>query len=112
MEGPWRFVDQGSVPDTGGDPAGETAETLAGVPGGPRVERIVSRGQASPPGFWYDQEEDEWVLLAAGTAILELEDGRRAMAAGEWLLLPARRRHRLASVSADAVWLAVFLPKG
>ena len=41
-----------------------------------RIERIVSRGQVSPPGFWYDQETDEWVLLAAGSATLRFADGR------------------------------------
>ena len=41
-----------------------------------RIERIVSRGQASPPGFWYDQETDEWVLLVSGSATLRFDDGR------------------------------------
>ena len=90
---------------------GETSEILAGLPGGARVERIVSRGEASPPGFWYDQEEDEWVMLAAGTATVAFEDRRTRLCAGDWLHIPARRRHRVASVSKDAVWLAVFLPK-
>ena len=28
-----------------------------------RLERIVSTGQATAPGEWYDQEDDEWVVL-------------------------------------------------
>jgi len=89
---------------------GETVEILAGPPDGARVERIVSRGEASPPDFWYDQDDDEWVLLAAGTATVAFEDRRVRLRAGDWLFIPARCRHRVASTSKDAVWLAVFLP--
>lgn len=74
------------------------------------IERIVSNGQASPPGFWYDQPDDEWVMLAAGAAELLFDDGARlAMGAGDWVTIPARRRHRVESTSADAVWLAVHV---
>ena len=73
-----------------------------------RVERIVSFGHASPPGFWYEQAEDEWVVLLSGTAELAFDDGRRlALRAGDWVNLPAHCRHRVESVSQDAVWLAV-----
>ena len=76
-----------------------------------RVERIVSFGHASPPGFWYEQTEDEWVVLLAGSAALAFEDGRTlALCAGDWVSLPARCRHRVESVSQDAVWLAVHCP--
>ena len=33
-----------------------------------KIERIVSRGHASPEDFWYDQEENEWVMVVKGTA--------------------------------------------
>lgn len=73
-----------------------------------RVERIVSFGHASPPGFWYEQVEDEWVVLLTGSAALAFEDGRTmALSAGDWVSLPASCRHRVESVSHDAVWLAV-----
>ncbi|HAF55564.1 MAG TPA: phosphoribosylaminoimidazole carboxylase [Thauera sp.] len=73
-----------------------------------RVERIVSFGHASPPGFWYEQDEDEWVVLLAGSAVLAFAEGRRlAMQAGDWVSLPARCRHRVETVSDDALWLAV-----
>jgi cupin 2 domain-containing protein len=90
---------------------GETIEILAGLPDGARVERIVSRGEASPPGFWHDQDDDEWVMLAAGTATVVFEDHRARLRSGDWLLIPAHCRHRVASTSKDAVWLAVFLPR-
>ena len=47
--------------------AAERLETLLVRPG-LRIERIVSTGQASPPGFWYDQPDAEWVVLVSGDA--------------------------------------------
>ena len=78
-----------------------------------RIERIVSTGHASPDDFWYDQEQNEWVLLLSGSAILSIEqDGavsRMELAPGDHLLLPAHQRHRVESTSTDekTVWLAV-----
>ncbi len=93
-------------------PPGEEAEVLASA-GGCRVERIVSRDHASPPGFWYDQPQAEWVALLAGEAELEFANGRRQrLAPGAWVLIGAHERHRVAWTSAEppAVWLAVHLP--
>ncbi|MDG9923543.1 MULTISPECIES: cupin domain-containing protein [unclassified Pseudomonas] len=72
-----------------------------------RLEQIVSRGQASPTGFWYDQPTPEWVALLAGSATLEFDDGRLPLAAGDALLIPAHCRHRVAECSQDAIWLAL-----
>ncbi len=75
-----------------------------------RIERIVSRGHASPPGFWYDQEMDEWVLLVKGSASLSFADGREiALAPGDHLLIPRHVRHRVERTDpeGDTVWLAV-----
>ena len=83
---------------------------------GLRVERIVSTGQASPPGFWYDQAEHEWVLLLQGAAqlIVEMPNGPQTvyLTPGDSLELPARRRHRVEATSADppTLWLALFWP--
>ncbi|WP_367871624.1 cupin domain-containing protein [Luteolibacter sp. Populi] len=72
------------------------------------LEEIVSRGAASPEGFWYDQERSEWVLLAKGEATLRFErDELVELKAGEYLLIPAGVRHRVERTSADAVWLAL-----
>lgn len=93
---------------------GEITTLLAGRPG-LRIERIISTGQASPPGFWYDQTDDEWVLLITGGAGLEVEgDGITTLAPGDWLLLPAHCRHRVAwtDPASPTVWLAVhFRPE-
>lgn len=79
---------------------------------GVRIERIVSTGQASPPGFWYDQPHDEWVILLSGAAGLAVEgEGERQLAAGDYVFLPAHKRHRVTFTSADApsVWLTVHI---
>ena len=74
-------------------------------------EEIVSRGAASPDNFWYDQERDEWVLLARGTATLRFEDGFLELEAGDHLTIPAGLRHRVERTSDDAVWLALHFRK-
>lgn len=82
--------------------------------GGTRMERIVSTGQASPADFWYDQEEDEFVLLVAGRAVLAIEgrDEPLLLEPGDWVNLPAHCRHRVEWTCAEppTVWLAVFSP--
>lgn len=73
-----------------------------------RIERIVSNGHWSPPDFWYDQEQNEWVLLLRGTATLKFEDGSLVhLTAGDYLLIKAHVKHRVEEVSPDAIWLAV-----
>ena len=75
------------------------------------IERIVSTGQASPPGFWYDQPEDEWVVLLSGAAGLRFESEAevRKLKSGDWLHIPAHVRHRVEWTDAaqPSVWLAV-----
>ena len=75
-----------------------------------RIERIISQGQASPDGFWYDQDENEFVLLVQGAARLQFEDGTVEMKPGDWIIISAHRRHRVDWTTPDekSVWLAVF----
>jgi cupin 2 domain-containing protein len=76
-----------------------------------RIERIVSTGQASPPGFWYDQPDDEFVVLLAGAARLRFEADDLAfdLKPGDWVEIPAHARHRVERTQVDppTVWLAV-----
>jgi len=76
-----------------------------------RIERIVSSGQASPAGFWYDQPQSEWVLLVAGEAGLRFadEDTTRHLKAGDFLHIAAHRPHRVEWTAAGqaTIWLAV-----
>ena len=96
------------LPDASG---GEVTETLVAVPG-LRIERIVSLGQASPAGIWYDQPEAEWVVVLAGAARLRFADeaNDRTLWPGDWLRIAAHRRHRIAWTDPcrPTVWLAVF----
>ena len=77
-----------------------------------RLERIVSKGHASPPGFWYDQDDDEWVMLVSGNAelLFEGENQPRTMSSGDWVHIPAHCRHRLewTDPENDTVWLALY----
>ena len=88
----------------------EQVDELA-VRTGLRIERIVSTGQASPPGFWYDQPSSEWVVVLAGSArlLIEGEPNPRELGVGDYLLLSPHQRHRVEWTNArvPTVWLAV-----
>ena len=74
-----------------------------------RIERIVSHGQASPEGFWYDQDQHEWVIVLKGAARLRFEDGIVEMKPGNFINIPAHQKHRVEWTSPDepTIWLAV-----
>jgi cupin 2 domain-containing protein len=77
-----------------------------------RIERIVSRGHSSPPGFWSDQDEHEWVVVLAGQAQLQIEGRKQpvVLGPGDTCNLPAHMKHRVAWTvpDQDTIWLAVF----
>lgn len=78
---------------------------------GCRIERIISYGQTSPEGFWYDQAWDEWVLLVQGAAEIDLGDRKVALTPGDHLFIPAGQKHRVTLTVPDqpTIWLAVHL---
>lgn len=95
----------------------ERFETLAQGNGPFRLERIISRQHASPPGFWYEQEFDEWILLLRGSATLLIQDGEGQLrqcllGPGDFLELPAHCRHRVEKTNprVDTIWLALHSP--
>jgi cupin 2 domain-containing protein len=97
------------------DGAGAEVTTRLAEGGAFRLERIVSTGQATPEGQWYDQPDDEWVVLLSGEAGLLFagEDAPRPLKPGDFLLIPAHRRHRVewTAAGAETVWLALhFTP--
>lgn len=90
----------------------EITRTLLTAPG-LRLERIVSNGQASPEGFWYDQPEAEWVMVMSGSARLSIDgtETDQVLETGDAIYLPPHCRHRVTWTSPDepTVWLALFI---
>ncbi|MGB0740565.1 MAG: cupin domain-containing protein [Planctomycetaceae bacterium] len=76
-----------------------------------RIERITTTGQHSPPDFWYDQAEYEWVVLLRGRAEIAFQDGsRKLLQPGDYLLIPPHQRHRVhwTEPNETCLWLAIF----
>jgi cupin 2 domain-containing protein len=94
----------GEMPD-------ELEQQLA-VGGAFELRRIVSRGHATPPGQWYEQDVCEWVALLSGSARLRFADPDEThhLLPGDWLDIPPGRRHRVEATDAQnqTVWLAVY----
>ena len=79
-----------------------------------RIERIVSHGHASPDGFWYNQDQHEWVVVLKGAARLSVDGEMKQLVPGDCLNIPAHVLHRVEWTTPDepTVWLAVFYGKG
>jgi cupin 2 domain-containing protein len=77
-----------------------------------KIERIVSFSHSSPEGFWYDQDESEWVMVISGSAGMRFEGEREVLILkpGDWVHIPAHMRHRVewTDPKEKTVWLAVF----
>jgi len=74
------------------------------------IERIVSHGHVSLDGFWYDQDEHEWVIVPKGAAKLHFEDRIVEMKPRNFVDIPARSQHQVEWTMLDepTIWLAVF----
>ncbi|CAM2852274.1 cupin domain-containing protein [Moritella viscosa] len=75
-----------------------------------KIERIISKGHSSPDVGWYDQEQSEWVIVIAGSAIIDFDDKPSiTLKAGDYLNIPAHQKHKVAWTDPDVetVWLAV-----
>lgn len=89
----------------------ELTETLL-VNKNVRLERIISDGQTSPLGFWYDQDETEIVFVLEGAGEIEYADKRKSLLKkGDWEVIPAHCRHRVSytSLTEKTVWIAIFI---
>ena len=87
----------------------EVFETILSTPN-LKIERIISTGKITPQGTWYDQQQDEWVLLLQGEAQLSYEDGSIInLRTGDYLLIKAHQKHRVESTSLNppCIWLAI-----
>jgi cupin 2 domain-containing protein len=78
-----------------------------------KLKRIISKGHATPAGEWYDQQDNEWVLLLQGSAGLRLEGKETTtMKPGDYILLPAGLKHRVewTDSTTETIWLALHFP--
>ena len=78
---------------------------------GVRIERIVSQGHTTPEGEWYDQEDNEWVMVLQGAGRLLFESGKELrLEVGDYVNIPAHERHRVTWThpTETTIWLAVF----
>ena len=77
-----------------------------------RLERIITTGQTTPDDQWYDQEQDEWVILLKGQAALLLEnEGEISLQSGDYIYIKAHQKHKVTWTSPDevCVWLALHI---
>jgi len=76
-----------------------------------RIERIISLGQTSPETGWYDQTENEWVMVLEGSGTILFEDGHeQILSKGDFINIPAHVKHKVSRTDPDkmTIWLAVF----
>jgi cupin 2 domain-containing protein len=74
-----------------------------------KIERIISHSHQSPPGFWYDQADDEWVIVLRGSATLEFAGGELVeLKPGDHLTIPRHVKHRVARTGEATIWLTVL----
>ncbi len=91
-------------------PKAELFETLYNN-GQVLIEKIVSTGQVTPEGEWYNQEKNEWLIVLQGEGELSYEDGSRIkLITGDYLLIPAYQKHRVEYTSTEppCIWLTLF----
>lgn len=73
-----------------------------------RIERIISNGHRSPESGWYDQADNEWVILLKGEAMLSFEQGDDVhLKPGDYLNIPAHCKHKVSWSKTETIWLAV-----
>ena len=76
-----------------------------------RIERIISKGHSSPETGWYDQDENEWVIVLSGYGVIEYENGVKVtLKDGDYLNIKAHEKHRVLETSSEeaTAWLAIF----
>ena len=89
--------------------SGETFTTLLDHPHA-RIIRIASSDDIEP--ILYNQEEDEWVVVIEGAAVLDIDGHEKILRRGESLLIPAHTKHRVLQTENGTVWLAVHFVEG
>ncbi len=75
-----------------------------------KIERIISKGHTSPESGWYDQEQNEWVIVLKGEAIISFENGKEVnLKAGSHINIPAHKKHKVSwtDPKIETIWLAI-----
>lgn len=87
--------------------------TLLHEKNGVKIERIVSKGHRTKAGDWYDQAQDEWVIVLQGQAVLVYENCQQTLNIGDYVFIPAHTKHRVDWTAPDkvTVWLAIYINK-
>jgi len=80
-----------------------------------KLERIISKGHSTPKGKWYNQSEEEWVVVLKGSAGISIEGeaGTVVLKPGDYIHLPAHLKHRVewTDATTETVWLALYYQK-
>lgn len=75
-----------------------------------KIERIISRGHVSPASGWYDQDQNEWVIVLKGSASIAFENETVIdLGEGDYLNILAHTKHRVIHTSAitETIWLTI-----
>lgn len=74
-----------------------------------RIEKIMSNCSSSEKGFWYDQKEDEFVMIIEGEARLNIEGRINIMKKGDYIFIKKHTKHRVEATTENCLWLCIFL---
>lgn len=71
------------------------------------IRQILSGHTGTPQKFL--QDDDEWVVVLAGEALIDVDGERLGLEPGDWVFLPARVPHTVLETAAGTIWLAVHV---
>jgi len=75
------------------------------------IERIISKGHKSPETGWYNQNQNEWVIVLQGKAIISFEEESAiTLESGDYVNIKPHQKHKViwTDPSIETIWLAVF----
>lgn len=75
-----------------------------------KIERIISKGRASTPTEWLDEQTNEWVIVLQGEAILLFDNASSVtLKTGDYINIPAHTKHKVEWTTSDTetIWLAI-----
>jgi len=75
-----------------------------------KIQRIISKGHVTPKSQWYNQTQDEWVLILKGEAILSFQTRDDVkLSLGDYFNIPAHTKHKVSwtTPNTETIWLAI-----